>query len=73
MTGLTIHPLLHGTLVRSVAVHSMKTLRVSSVMREWWPLMMGGMLSTTPSASRITGYTALSRMMGRYCFRWLSP
>ena len=43
-------------LVRSVAVHSMKTLRVLSLILEWSPLMIGGSDSTTPLASWMTGY-----------------
>ena len=41
--------------VRSVAVHSMKTLRVVSWMREWRPLMRGGRERTVPALSLISG------------------
>jgi len=51
-------------LVRSVAVHSMRTSEVSRVMRLMCPLMMGGRLRTEPAASETTGYSGLSRIMG---------
>mmetsp|Transcript_24834 Transcript_24834/g.45388 ORF Transcript_24834/g.45388 Transcript_24834/m.45388 type:complete len:203 (-) Transcript_24834:483-1091(-) len=51
-------------LVRSVAVHSMNTSVVSRVMREWWPLMMGGRDMTVPLPSRITGYRGESLIKG---------
>ena len=38
-------------LVRSVAVTSMKTFLVLSVIFEWSPLMIGGRLNTRPLAS----------------------
>lgn len=46
----------------------MKIFFVSKVILLWSPLMMGGMDSTTPFASRITGYRGLSLIMGKYCF-----
>lgn len=42
-------------LVRSVAVHSMNTLRVRSEMALRAPLITGGSDSTLRSASRMTG------------------
>ena len=53
-------------LVRSVAVTSMKTSVVASVMREWRELIMGGNEQTTPFVSRITGYSGSSLMIGTY-------
>ena len=47
------------TFVRSVAVHSMNTLRVASEIFECSPLMRGGRLHTVRLASRTTGYTGL--------------
>jgi len=44
-----------SALVLSVAVMSMKTLRVSRVILEWLELMIGGMEQTVRLASRITG------------------
>jgi len=52
-------------LFRSVAVISMKTFFVLSVIFVWSPLMIGGIDSTIPFRSRITGYRGLSRMIGR--------
>jgi hypothetical protein len=43
------------TLVKSVAVHSMKMFFVAVEILEWSPLMMGGMESTTPFLSVMTG------------------
>ena len=52
-------------LVRSVAVHSMNTLRVASVILECSPLMIGGSEHTTRLASKMTGYTGLQRQRRR--------
>jgi len=52
-------------LFRSVAVISMKTFLVLSVIFVWSPLIIGGIDSTIPFLSRITGYRGLSRMIGR--------
>ena len=41
--------------VRSVAVMSMKTLRVASVILLWLEFMIGGIEQTVRFASRITG------------------
>lgn len=61
-----------SSLVWSVAVMSMKTFLVSSVILERSLLMMGGREQTFRSASRMTGYTGLSRRMCRYLPRCLS-
>lgn len=52
---VTIMLLQISALVLSVAVMSMKTLRVSRVILEWLELMMGGMEQTVRLASRMTG------------------
>lgn len=51
--------------VMSVAVHSMRMLRVVNLIFEWSPLIIGGSESTRRVLSKITGYTGDSRMMGR--------
>lgn len=49
------HLKIYITFVRSVAVHSMKTFLVLSVIFEWSPLIIGGMDKTIPFLSLITG------------------
>lgn len=60
----------HFTFVKSVAVHSINTFFVFSVIFEWSPLIIGGSDNTIPLLSVITGYTELSLMIGKYCLSW---
>lgn len=64
LTSLNIVTMVSSTmlaLVRSVAVHSMKTSVVSKRIRLRWPLMTGGSDKTSPFESLITGYTCATR------------
>jgi len=61
-----------STLVRSVAVTSMKTFLVSNVILERLLLIIGGNEHTFLLASRITGYTGESLIIWRYRPRCLS-
>lgn len=61
-----------STLVRSVAVTSIKTFLVSKVILDWLELMIGGNEHTTRLESYITGYTGESLMMCRNFPRFLS-
>ena len=44
-----------SSFVRSVAVTSIKTFRVSALILEWFELMIGGIEQTVRLESRITG------------------
>ena len=66
--------LLHiSAFVMSVAVISMKTLRVFRLILEWFELMIGGIEHTVRFLSSITGYTGESLIICRYRERCLSP
>ena len=62
-----------SALVMSVAVMSMKTLRVFRLIFEWFELMMGGIEQTVRFLSSMIGYTGESLIMCRYRERCLSP
>lgn len=65
--------LLHiSAFVLSVAVMSMKTLRVFTLILEWFELMIGGIEQTVRFLSSMTGYTGESFIMCRYRERCLS-
>ena len=56
--------LLHiSAFVLSVAVMSMKTLRVLRLILEWFELMIGGIEQTVRFLSSMTGYTGESLIM----------
>ena len=65
--------LLHiSAFVLSVAVMSMKTLRVFRLILEWFELMIGGIEQTVRFLSSMTGYTGESLIICKYRERCLS-